>query len=249
MKSSRRRNDTLFELSHEKRRAIVEMGIKGSLRHSEIGQALNMSPSETTRHLRRLIEAQIMVRKNDGAFGMTRFGKLLVEQAGTLEFITANEGYFQAHDIASVPDWLENPGALMKSTRLDGTMEVLSHILRMNAGAHEYIDSIQPEFTDAIVLAQSERLREGVALSILTTERSKLPSEYFIGKTLNLSVRTAGSLPLFFIRNENEGLVCFAHPNGEVDYSVAWTSKGESFVEWCGLLFLSQWERARPAFL
>ncbi|MDO9537113.1 MAG: hypothetical protein Q7J68_02205 [Thermoplasmata archaeon] len=243
------KSELMFELSNKARVGIMRLASGRDIRHREIMLGSGFAPSEVTRHVRRLMDIGILAKKRDGSFGLTGFGTMALERLDAMEFLSTNDKYFGGHDLSAIPAGFDHLSMLRSCERIDGTMNVLDIILRINSDSHNFVNCILAEFNNALVLVQNEKLRSGVEINMLLKGGKRLPSEYMDNRAMAISVKAIGKIPFFFMSNEAEALLCFNGPGNSVDYSIAFRSSEPAFLEWCDILFNRYWLRGRDVSL
>lgn len=239
----------MFELSHRARIGMMRLASGRPVRHRDMVLGSGLAPSEVTRHVGRLLDIGVLKKNRDGSFEITRFGKLILERLDSLEYTVSNSQYFERHDMEMIPPGFDAVSMLQRTEKIEGAMDVFNAILRVNIGAHHFINSIQAEFSDALILAHVEKLRSGVELNMLVKGGKRLPTEYMDNRAAAISVRAAETIPYFYTANESEALVCFNGPGNKIDYSVGFRSSDPAFLEWCDVLFDRYWMRGRNVAL
>lgn len=239
----------MFELSHPARIGILRLAATKPIRHRDVLLGSGLAPSEATRHIRRLIASGVLTKNRDGLFEVTNFGKVIIERWNALDFISSNSQYIERHDLASMPFGFDPFRALMACDKIEGTMEVVNAILRINGKSKQALNCILDEFNDSFVAIQNEKLRYGLEINLLLSGRKKVPVEYMDNRLLAINVRALGAIPFFLLASETEALICFRTAGGKVDYSIAFCSSEPDFLEWCDLLFDYYWARGKPIIL
>jgi predicted transcriptional regulator len=243
------KTDLMFELSHPARIGILRLAATKPIRHRDVLLGSGLAPSEATRHIQRLMICGVLAKNRAGFFEVTNFGKVIIEQLNTFDFISSNSQYIERHDLASMPFGFDPFRALMSCDRIEGTMEVVNAILRINEKSKQVMNCMLDEFNDSLVAVQAEKLRYGLEINLLLSGRKKIPSEYLDCRMLAIRARAFGSVPFFLIASEIESLICFRTAGGKVDYSVAFCSSEPEFLEWCDAVFGHYWQRGRDVML
>jgi predicted transcriptional regulator len=118
----------LSEIAIEKRRL------------SQLTTKLSATPQETSKHLMRLRDAKLVEKDSDGFFGLTAFGKIILNLLPSIKFLTQNREYFLSHDISSLPlEFIERLGELQEGEYGEKVGSILSHTQQVVQDAEEYI--------------------------------------------------------------------------------------------------------------
>jgi predicted transcriptional regulator len=243
------KQELMFELSHPARIGILRLAAAKPIRHRDVLLGSGLAPSEATRHIRRLMACGVLAKNRAGLFEVTNFGKVIIERWNTFDFISSNSQYIERHDLASMPFGFDPFHALMACDRVEGTMEVVNAILRINEKSKQAMNCMLDEFNDSLVAVQAEKLRYGLEINLLLSGRKKVPTEYMDSRLLAIRVKALGSIPFFLVASEAEALICFRTMGGKVDYSVAFCSSEPEFLEWCDTVFGHYWQRGRDVVL
>ena len=92
-----------FELASESRLSILRELRKENLKMQEIARRLDVTATEAFRQLERLSVALLVQRQPDGTFAISQYGKLVLQLASSLEFISKHKEYFSTHDVMRLP--------------------------------------------------------------------------------------------------------------------------------------------------
>jgi predicted transcriptional regulator len=118
----------LSEIAIEKRRL------------SQLTTKLSATPQETSKHLTRLRNAKLVEKDSDGFFGLTAFGKIILNLLPSIKFLTQNREYFLSHDISSLPqEFIERIGELQGGQYGEKVGSILAHTQQVVQDAEEYI--------------------------------------------------------------------------------------------------------------
>jgi predicted transcriptional regulator len=235
----------MFELSHPARIGILKLAMTKPIRHRDVVQGSGLAPSEATRHVRRLMDSGVLAKDRDGFIGVTNFGKVVAERLSIIDFISSHSSYVERHDFASFPFGFDAFQMLMKSNKIEGTMEVVNAILRINAGSKLVLSCVLDEFNDSLVAVQAEKLRNGMEIYILLSRGKRVPTEYMDNRMMAINMKAMGEIPFFLLASETESIICFRTIAGKVDFSAAFHSSEPEFLEWCAALFNYYWLRGK----
>jgi len=96
----------LFELSSAERIRIMQELEKKAFKLSHLSRELDLTVTETSRHLQRLNDAEIIFRNSQGKYELTRFGRLTLFLLGSFNFLSLHKAYFQEYDVSGLPKQL-----------------------------------------------------------------------------------------------------------------------------------------------
>ena len=118
----------LSEIAIEKRRL------------SQLTAKLSATAQETSKHLTRLRNAKLIEKDSDGFFGLTAFGKIIVNLLPSIKFLTQNREYFLSHDISSLPwEFIERIGELKEGEYAEKVGAILAHLQQVVQDAEKHI--------------------------------------------------------------------------------------------------------------
>lgn len=91
--------ELLFILASTDRLTLLSELNNTKLRSSHLTVKLSATPQETSKHLMRLRDANLIEKDSDGFFSLTVFGKIIVNLIPSFRFLAQNRAYFLSHDI------------------------------------------------------------------------------------------------------------------------------------------------------
>jgi predicted transcriptional regulator len=169
--------DLLFEFSSTERMNIMLSLIKERLRLSHVSKKLNMTVTESSRHLQRLSDVQLIDKDVEGTFGPTPYGVLAIELLSSLDFISTNRQYFLEHDVFGLPDeFISRINVLSRSILNTDVVSVLPYVNTTLKEANEYIWILSYARTLPNTLSiVEEKIKSGVSLRRIHPE-NRIPS-------------------------------------------------------------------------
>ncbi len=255
----------LFELSSNRRASILFELDKKNLKMQQIAKSLDMTVTETFRHLQRLSEAKLVEKKGDGTYTITSLGNLSIGFLSSFNFILKNSNFFLEHPVSSLPyEFVNRIGELSAGEFYGETMSTLNRARKMVYEAEEYLWVIAEQVDSSHVLVTNEKISKGLKFKFimqqdlakivkitpemllcphcrtrLIQDESKLkerPCRYCERRHLE-------RISLSLLLSEKEAVVCLRRLKGEMDY-VGFFGTDEKFRKWCRDLFMYYWERA-----
>ena len=238
--------DLLFEFSSIERMNIMKSLLEERLKLSHVSKNLDMTVTETSRHLQRMSDIQLIDKDVDGAFGPTPYGELALSLLSSLDFISRNREYFLEHDISSLPEELISRISELSQAQLNtDVVRALAHVDNMFQEAEEYmwVMSYAHSLPSTIPIVE-ERLEKGVILQRIFPETIIPP----IGEAETISgpCRTLPKVDVRVIMTEKEAMCSLPMIDGKTDYT-SFIGKDPRFHKWCKDLYLYYWEKADPA--
>jgi predicted transcriptional regulator len=247
--------ELLFILASIDRLTLLsEIAIEKKLKLSQLTTKLSATSQETSKHLMRLRNAKLIEKDSDGFFGLTAFGKIILNIVPSISFLTQNREYFLSHDISSLPlEFIERLGELEEGQYADKVGSVLAHTQQAVQGAEEYICLMADHrLGDQEYVTKSGKLESNSTV----TWRVIVPANSSINWTeLRRTVGThTGRIEYHLIEdpsdikagialNEKIAGVTFLDPTGKLDFNGGFRSGNPLFRKWCEDLFVIHWNK------
>jgi predicted transcriptional regulator len=246
--------ELLFILASMDRLTLLSEIVIEKRRLSQLTTKLSATPQETSKHLMRLRNAKLIEKDSDGLFGLTAFGKTIVNLLPSIRFLTENKEYFLSHDISSLPlEFIERLGELQGGQYADKVGSILAHIQQVVQSAEEYIWLM----ADHRLGDQEYVTKSGKLENIGTvTWRVIVPA----GSSINWTEvrRTVGihkgrieynliddpnDIKVGMALNEKIAGVTFPDITGKLDFNSGFRSDNPLFRKWCQDLFVIHWNK------
>jgi predicted transcriptional regulator len=234
----------LFELSSNRRASILfEVG-KGNLKMQQIAKSLDMTVTETFRHLQRLTDAKLLEKKVEGTYAITSLGKLATGFLSSFNFILKNGYYFLDHDVSCLPYELVNRlGELSHAEFCKEAMSGFNRVRKMVFEAEKFIWTVAEQVDSSHVGPTTEKVSKGLDFKFIM--QKELAKNFATAKDAEVLTgsRHMERIPVTLVINEKEATVVFRRNNGVMDY-MGLFGTDEKFRKWCEDLFMYYWERA-----
>jgi predicted transcriptional regulator len=246
--------ELLFTLASVDRLTLLSEITVEKCRLSQLTAKLSATSQETSKHLMRLRNAKLIEKDSDGFFGLTSFGKIIVNLVPSIRFLTQNREYFLSHDISSLPvEFIERLGELQEGQYADKVGYVLAHTQQVVQGAEEYIWLMADHrLGDQEYVTKSGKLEN----SGTVTWRVIVPA----GSSINWAEvrRTVGThkgrieyhliedpnyIKAGMALNEKIAGVTFPDITGKLDFNSGFRSDKPLFRKWCQDLFEIYWNK------
>ncbi len=236
-----------FQLSNADRRMILEEAVRGNLKLNETARKLDITPTETLRHLQRLTEGGLLARLPDGRYGATVYARFVLDSCASLDFASRYREFFTDHDASRLPPEFRNRlGELSGGVLFTDYSSSLNKSIEALRDAKERIDvlmDVRLAFQGEII---QRRVREGVKLRVLAKEAlipefKALPRSSLLGGEF----RVLREICAVIMMSEKEAGVTLPRADGKFD-QVGFYGNDEAFLKWTGDLFRDQWEKAKP---
>ena len=246
--------ELLFILASMDRLTLLSEIVIEKRRLSQLTAKLSATPQETSKHLMRLRNAKLIEKDSDGLFGLTAFGKTIVNLLPSIRFLTENKEYFLSHDISSLPlEFIERLGELQEGQYADKVGSILAHIQQVVQSAEEYIWLMADHrLGDQEYVTKSGKLEN----SGTVTWRVIVPAASDINwaevrRTVGIHkgrieyhlIQDPNDIKVGMALNEKIAGVTFPDITGKLDFNSGFRSDNPLFRKWCQDLFVIHWTR------
>ncbi|MCK5038925.1 MAG: ArsR family transcriptional regulator, partial [Thermoplasmata archaeon] len=233
-----------FQLQSETRREMIQAMLSQPQRHTQLSKDLNISPAETTRHLNRLMQSNILIKRPDLTYEVTRYGQLLYEKYLEMEYFTDHQDYFDRKDLSAIPMEFMSLLVITQGTIIKGPMKVAGELFNMTSGSQIFSWSMSIGPLEPFILENINKLDQGVEMRFLQQREQKVPSNYMNSTKYNIQFRTLKKVDIGIHVNENRALVILPDSRQGIDYSSAIVGDTPTFLRWASMLFEYFWEDA-----
>ncbi|MFW9877434.1 MAG: helix-turn-helix transcriptional regulator [Candidatus Thorarchaeota archaeon] len=245
-------NDLFFEFSNEGRFEVFKNLYKEAKRHSQLEKELDIRGSEISRHLKRLIERNLVKKTIDNKYAITNIGKIFLEVLNLFEVSLQYEAFFNSHNTNYLPLNLILQLGNLKTTKINtGTMQNIEMWSEMIKKSEKFILAISDQFQDSI-LPVVERKIQNISIKIkaivdknvlLSKGYEKLDNRHAFYQKINISenIRMLKKI-LFSLLVTDIGAILFLSREGKIDYSECLYDKDNLFIKWAKELFEWYWK-------
>jgi len=240
--------DLLFEVSNEVRLTILQNLEEGPSNISRLSKELDISNQECSRHVSRLVDAELAGRDSEGHYGLTEYGGLLMKQLQGPMFTSAHREYFNGHTLALVPiEFVARLGELRGSLYVGDVMAVFQNIQEMCDEAEEHLWRITDSHLNLIYPNLQAAADRGVKYRRIEPEVIvDAPHVEKMPLVTPCEVRGLDTVDVFMAITEKEvAALAFPEVTGGFDY-LGFTSRDEKTLKWCTELFQYYWGKAKP---
>ncbi len=255
----------LFELSSSRRASILLEIEKENLKMGQIAKSLDMTVTETFRHLQRLTEAKLVEKKTDGTYAITSLGNLATGFLTGFNFVLKNGDYFLDHDVSCLPyEFINRLGELSAGEFCREAMSTFNRARKMVHEAEEYLWVIAEQVDTSHTQVTSEKVSQGLKFKFIMQKdlaktvkiypetllcphcRKQMMEDESKFKEKRCSYcerRQLERICLSLFISEKESCVFLRRAKGEMDY-VGFFGADEKFRKWTRDLFVYYWEKA-----
>jgi len=236
--------DVLFEFSSIDRMNIMNSLLEERLKLSHVSQKLELTVTETSRHLQRLSDLQLIEKDVEGTFGPTSYGELAIKLLSGLGFVSKNREYILEHDLSGLPfEFISRINELGYGTFNSNVVGVIAYVNTIIEEAKDYfwVMSYGRTLPDTLVIL-NEKVSDGISLRRIHPEgEAPVPNTPVLSDVR----RRLPKIPVRIVMNETEAMCGFPTLDGKIDYR-SYISKDQRFHKWCSDIFLYYWDKARP---
>jgi predicted transcriptional regulator len=239
--------ELLFNLASADRLALLgEIAAKRQTL-TGLSKSINASRPECSRHLTRLRKIGLITKDSDGLYQTTTVGTTILEVLPTIQFLLEHRDDLLRHDLSQLPSaFLERIGELSGGEYVDHFSRMLELIKKVISTGQEYVWVLSDQ---PVIVGPSP----GAAFSSRDIPARLITGADVDHKVVNdaKSVLTRGefaTLPQVSVAvamNETLAWVCFAGPDGKIDFGGGFSGKDAQFRGWCSDLFDYYWARAK----
>lgn len=255
---------TFFELGSAQRIAILYRIEEEKCNLARLSKDLGCTMPEVRRNIIRLTSSGIVDRESNGTFFLTTFGKTILEQIPTLDFLSRNKDYFSDHTFSALPlKFIRRIGSLSNSKLISGLVSVDERLNEIYNRSQEYVYAMIPEvpidLIESIVArlkkAETKYFRFSYILSTHATvpkRRKQLLEELGFDELLKKGTverKMVNSLLIGVVLNDEQGCVMFPRIQRnnkiEIDMNSMFYGEDPDFHEWCLDYYRYIWHNAR----
>jgi predicted transcriptional regulator len=247
--------ELLFILASIDRLTLLsEIAIK-KCKLSQLTAKLSATPQETSKHLMRLRYAKLIEKDSEGFFGVTAFGKIIVNLLPSMRFVSENRAYFLSHDISSLPlESIERLGELQEGEYADKVGSVLAHIQQVVQDAEEciWLMSDHP-LGNGEYVARSGKLESSSTVtwriiipadsSNIDWNRIRADVGVHKGRIKYHLIEDPNDIEAGMALNEKIAGFTFPDITGKLDFNCGFRSDNSIFRKWCQDLFVFHWNK------
>ena len=246
----------LFEISNNDRHRILLALENESLNLSTLSKRLELNLPETSRHISRLLEVELLQKKVDGTYSVTAYGALVIRQVYDIGFYARHKDYFLAHSPDMIPEKFSSRLDVFSGSQFFGEVMDFIRILNQIIGqAERRVHILVGSYPWVAVPSIVQALNRGVNFRIIEMKREgSVSSESDLMEGAGELPDRVKSSPLVeygtleqvgVIIVSAESCAAFILPNtdGKYDFS-GFVTTDESAISWCEELYSYFWDDA-----
>lgn len=249
--------NNFLELASEQRLNILKNLDEKNLNISKLAKLLEATNPEVHRNVGRLSKNGLILKNPDGNYELTTFGKAILVQIPSINFISENKDFFNLHSLNNIDSkFIQRIGALQNKKRIKGFVKVLEKWQKIQGNADKFIYNILSEvpYSAEIVDVISKKLENNILIrsifsetAIIPENRKKVFEERGFQKYVtngNLERKISKNIVLGLLITDKEGGVFFQRTDGELDLSEMFVSVDFEFRKWCLDYFEDCWKNS-----
>jgi predicted transcriptional regulator len=236
-----------YSLASESRIDILHELNRENLRMNELARKIDITATEASRQIQRLLEEGMVQKQPDGTYNLTNYGKLILHFFPSVKFISKHRNYFQDHDIWQLPyQFISRIGELSAGTFVDEVAEVVNRIEEMMKSSEDHVWVITDQVMGVHLEVMKERISKGIKF------RSLIPPK-LVGSTKfklsgkNVETRVLSAIPGLFSITEKEALIALLSMDGKLTHS-CFIGNNPSFIKWANDVYIYYWDKAKRIF-
>jgi predicted transcriptional regulator len=231
---------------------------------ARLSKDLGCTMPEVRRNIIRLTSSGIVDRESNGTFFLTTFGKTILEQIPTLDFLSRNKDYFSDHTFSALPlKFIRRIGSLSNSKLISGLVSVDERLNDIYNRSQEYVYAMIPEVPIDLIESIVARLKKvetkyfrfSYILSTHATvpkRRKQLLEGLGFDELLKKGTverKMVNSLLIGVVLNDEQACVMFPRIQRnnkiEIDMNSMFYGEDLDFHEWCLDYYRYIWHNAR----
>lgn len=214
---------------------------------NEIARKINITPTEASRQIQRLIDESIIQKQPDGTYILTNYGKLILHFFPSLDFIFRYKSYFLEHDVWQLPSqFISRLGELTYATLFTEMADTVNKIEEMMQSSEDHVWTMTDQIMAVHENTMKEKLSKGIKLKSIVHERLIGSSQVQVfGK--NAERRVIASVPGLLSITEKEGFFALISKDKKLSSSGFFGSDPQ-FMKWVTDVFLYYWGNTKSAY-
>jgi predicted transcriptional regulator len=226
--------------------------LDGEQRLSHISKDLDLTLSESSRHLQRLSDAKLIKKDSNGLYLLTSFGENVLSQLQGLDFVSRNSDYFNDHIMSTLPyEFLNRIGELNNSVRSSHLFKGLELVKNAVEGTQKQMWILSDKIFNLFSSTVNQKLSPKLDCRLILPA-NEMPSdnEAIVPSTApGVNKRTLPSVEFMILVFDNNAGFTSKRQDERMDYGAGFQSRDPISYKWCKDLFLYYWDKAEPLAL
>ena len=243
-----RLNKLLFELSSIERISIMQELQKNELKLSHLSKKLNLTVTETSRHLQRLSDTKLIQKTPEAKYRLTSYGKLVLTQISGLDFISKHQKFFLDYDLSCLPykfvNRIRELGEAAFGNDIYGNLDMMAKELRR---AEKLVWILSDQIIDSLVEIMLKKVNKDFDFRFISPLTVMRPDSSAPMPTTMPGVkkRVLPKVDFIVVVTDQAAGICLPRQGGAMDYRNI-NAENPMFRGWCMDLFLHYWDIAKP---
>lgn len=235
-----------FNLSSKSRLDILRSISAENLRMNEIARKNDITATEASRQIQRLLDELIIEKQPDGSYTLTSYGKLFLHFFPTLEFISKHRQYFLTHDVWRLPSqFISRLGELNGGALCSEIAETVNNIEKMMQTAEEFVWVLTNQAMTSHTNVMIEQVSKGVKFRSLIQENINSNQVRVFGKTVER--RVLPSIPALVVITDKEAFLSLLSVDGKIVHS-GFFGRDANFMGWVTDFYLYFWNQTKLGY-
>lgn len=212
--------------------------------------------SEVSRHLKRLIDKNLIFKEINNEYYITNIGKIFLRMMEIFEVSLNHRDFLNSHEITSIPVNLVFQLGKLKDVEFgDKTMENMEIFENLVKESEYFLYAITDQYQKSLLKEAEKKMRDqSIKIKALVDKNliksynipkgwSKLfeePKIFFRDMLENIRILDEINVSLIV---SDKGAILFLSKDGEIDYSQSLMDNHESFINWTKQLFEWYWDK------
>ncbi|NHJ13515.1 MAG: ArsR family transcriptional regulator [Candidatus Thorarchaeota archaeon] len=252
MVNPERVSELFSELSDSNRLKILLAVDQKSLKQSEIVKKAGLSSQNTTGHLSRLTNANLVIKDAKGYYSTTPLGRQVAALFPTVNFLSSNAGYFADHDPSCIPSHFQYGLGLIEDYRTTGdAAQSVKEIENLIKKAQDFVWIHSDQVLSSSLPLIDDALERGLEFRVILPRELSEQGDHLMSYPQVLEHqhtlahdRFIESVRLVIVLSEKQALLGFPTTDGHPDYT-GFSIRNRSALAWCKDLFLHFWALAK----
>jgi predicted transcriptional regulator len=248
MENSEGVDRVFYELASGSRLSILrELQIR-NYKMQELARKLDLTDTEAFRQLQRLSEAQMIQKQPDGAYGITQYGRLLMQFSHSFEFALKFRQCLLTRDIWRLPSqFIDRLGELSKVALNTDSLEMINNIELLISNSQKYLWIIGERPLGFVGPKIVEQVQKGLVIRLMFEESNSKFFENVPDIKGVFEKRVIPVMPATLVLNEKFAGVNLLSIDGRPDNAVFY-GNDPVFLKWVTDLFLYYWEQGKRIY-
>ena len=241
--------ELMLVLSNPNRLKVLSAIYEGIKRPSQIVKHTDLSFSEVSRHLKKLLSSGIILKHPDNTYSPTSIGHILKPVITLLNFSLNYRDILLEHDISVIPFHFLLEFSKMKDISIvKGTIEGFNLTMKRLEKAEKFSWAISPQILSAFIEPFKRCAERGLEIRLIFSKSLKKNAEQILSTlpqrlSQNIKVKYLDKIPFVLLVDNNSAEFNLPFLDGKMDYGATFYSENPEFIEWTKNLFLHFWNK------